>query len=211
MASKRFRLMKMQGYPARSHARSQHHAALTAPTSAASRPCIRASARLTAAPPTSDAWPSRCSSTGRVSRRRARRPPGTRARNCRAPGGRRGRLRPAARRAAGPATGSRLPSRRGRSRSACVVNGRLRQAGAGAVRRACSARRNETPGGILPLRVCTVLPRGDPFMAVRTRDGHAHAVHVGLPEPALRLPPCVARHAQRHREGLVRLVHRVRA
>ena len=77
--------MKMQGYPARSHARSQHHAALTAPTSAASRPCIRASARLTAAPPTSDAWPSRCSSTGRVSRRRARRPPGTRARNCRAP------------------------------------------------------------------------------------------------------------------------------
>ena len=28
--------------------------------------------------------------------------------------------------------------------------------------RACSARRNETPGGILPLRVCTVLPRGDP-------------------------------------------------
>ena len=77
--------------------------------------------------------------------------------------------------------------------------------------RACSARRNETPGGILPLRVCTVLPRGDPFMAVRTRDGHAHAVHVGLPEPALRLPPCVARRAQRHREGLVRLVHRVRA
>ena len=30
-----------------------------------------------------------------------------------------------ARSAAGPATGSRLPSSRGRSRSACVVNGRL--------------------------------------------------------------------------------------
>ena len=121
--------------------------------------------------------------------------------------------------------------------SMCVVNGRLRQAGEGAVRRACSARRNETPGGILPLRVCTVLPRGDPFVAVRTRDGHAAAgcvphgipdgrsasgfgrhaeagihrgirvprqtmdttrrgrqvlanvVHVGLPEPARRLPP----------------------
>ena len=35
-----------------------------------------------------------------------------------------------------PATGSRLPSRRGRSRSACVVNGRLGQTGEGAVRRA---------------------------------------------------------------------------
>ena len=52
---------------------------------------------------------------------------------------------------------------------------RLRQAGEGAVRRVCSARRNGTPGGILPLRVCTVLPRGDPFVAVRTRDGHVHA------------------------------------
>ena len=51
------------------------------------------------------------------------------------------------------------PAGGGRSRSACAVNGRLRQAGEGAVRRACSARRNETPGGILPLRVCTVLPR----------------------------------------------------
>ena len=40
--------------------------------------------------------------------------------------GRRRRPRPAARRAAGPATGSRPPSRRGRNRSACVVNGRLR-------------------------------------------------------------------------------------
>ena len=33
-----------------------------------------------------------------------------------------------------PATGSRLPSRRGRSRSACVVNGRLRHEGEGAFR-----------------------------------------------------------------------------
>ena len=33
------------------------------------------------------------------------------------------------RRAAGPATGSRPPLRRGRSRSACVVNGRLRHTG----------------------------------------------------------------------------------
>ena len=38
---------------------------------------------------------------------------------------------PAARRVAGPATATRPPSRRGRSRSACVVNGRLRQAGEG--------------------------------------------------------------------------------
>ena len=36
--------------------------------------------------------------------------------------GRRGRPRPAARRAAGPATGSRPPLRRERSRSACVAN-----------------------------------------------------------------------------------------
>ena len=43
------------------------------------------------------------------------------------------RPRPAGRRAAGPATGSRLPLRRGRSRSACVVNGRLRHTGKDAV------------------------------------------------------------------------------
>ena len=36
-------------------------------------------------------------------------------------------------RATGPATGSRLLSRRGRSRSACVVNGRLRHDGNGTV------------------------------------------------------------------------------
>ena len=41
-----------------------------------------------------------------------------------------------ARRAAGPATGSRPPSRRARSRSICVVNGRLRHEGDDAVRRA---------------------------------------------------------------------------
>ena len=39
-------------------------------------------------------------------------------------------------RAAGPATGNRPPLRRGRSRSAYVVNGRLRHAGEGAVRSA---------------------------------------------------------------------------
>ena len=93
---------------------------------------------------------------------------------------------------ASPRLGSRPPARRRPPRRAwcrlrrrlapsppwspvCVVNGRLRQAGDGAVRLACSARRNETPGGILPLRVCTVLPRGDPFVAVRTRDVHAPA------------------------------------
>ena len=48
------------------------------------------------------------------------------------------RRRLAGRRAAGPATGSHPPSRRGRSRSACVVNGRLRHMGEGAVRRAPS-------------------------------------------------------------------------
>ena len=42
--------------------------------------------------------------------------------------------RPAGRRAAGPATGNRLFSTRGRSRSACVVNGRLRQLLAGYAR-----------------------------------------------------------------------------
>ena len=66
------------------------------------------------------------------------------------------------------------------SRSVCVANGRLRQAGEGAVRRACSARRNGTPGGILPLRVCTVLPRGDPFVAV-----YGPATATCLPTPAL--------------------------
>ena len=44
--------------------------------------------------------------------------------------------RPAVRRAAGPAAGSRSPSRRGRSRSACIANGRLRHTGKDAVRRA---------------------------------------------------------------------------
>ena len=44
--------------------------------------------------------------------------------------------RPAARRAAGPATGSRPLLRRGRSRSGCVVNGRLRHAGKNTSRRA---------------------------------------------------------------------------
>ena len=39
--------------------------------------------------------------------------------------------RPAVRRAAGPAAGSRPPSRRGRSRSACIANGRLRYTGDG--------------------------------------------------------------------------------
>ena len=74
----------------------------------------------------------------------------------------------------------RAASRRGRRRSACVVNGRLRQAGEGAVRRACSARRNGTPGGILPLRVCTVLPRGDPVVAV-----YGPATATCMPPPAL--------------------------
>ena len=46
------------------------------------------------------------------------------------------RPRPAARRATGPATGSRPPVRRERRRSACVVNGRLRHTVEGAVRRA---------------------------------------------------------------------------
>ena len=41
-----------------------------------------------------------------------------------------------ARSAAGTATGSRLPSSRGRRRSACIVNGRLRHTGEDAVRRA---------------------------------------------------------------------------
>ena len=80
---------------------------------------------------------------------RARRPSGARARSCRVPVGRRERRtrsrggrgqrrrsQPAARRAAGPATGSRLLSRRGRSRSACVVNGRLRHTRESALRRA---------------------------------------------------------------------------
>ena len=44
--------------------------------------------------------------------------------------------RPAARRAAGPATGSRPPLRRERSRSARVVNGRLRHTGEDPFRRA---------------------------------------------------------------------------
>ena len=87
-------------------------------------------------------WARGCGRAGRASRRRARRPTGARAGSCRVPGGRRGRRtrsrgrrgrrrrrRPAARRAAGPATGSRPPWRRGRSRSACVVNGRLRHIG----------------------------------------------------------------------------------
>ena len=50
--------------------------------------------------------------------------------------GRGRRPRPAVRRAAGLATGSRLLSRRGRSRSTCVVNGRLRHTRESAVRRA---------------------------------------------------------------------------
>ena len=74
---------------------------------------------------------------------------GARACSCRVPGGRRGRQtrsrgrrgrrrrpQPAARRVAGPATGSRPPSTRGHSRSACVVNGRLRHTGKNAFRRA---------------------------------------------------------------------------
>ena len=86
---------------------------------------------------------------GRASRRRARRPLGARACSCRVPGGRRGhrsrrrgrrgrrrRPRPAVRRVVGPATGSRPPSRRERSRSAGVVNGRLRQTDKGTFRRA---------------------------------------------------------------------------
>ena len=90
-----------------------------------------------------------CGRGGRASRRRAHRQSGACARSCQAPVGRRGRRtrrrgrrgrrrrpRPAARRAAGPATGSRPPLRRGRSRSACVVNGRLRHTVADAVRRA---------------------------------------------------------------------------
>ena len=44
-----------------------------------------------------------------------------------------GLRRPAARRAAGPATGSRPPSRRGRSQSACIANGRFRHTGKSAV------------------------------------------------------------------------------
>ena len=48
--------------------------------------------------------------------------------------------RPARAHAAAPATGSRLLSRRGRSRSACVVNGRLRYDGEGAVRQAPQSR-----------------------------------------------------------------------
>ena len=44
--------------------------------------------------------------------------------------------RPAVRRAAGPAAGSRPPSRRGRSRSACIANGRLRYTGKDPVRTA---------------------------------------------------------------------------
>ena len=46
--------------------------------------------------------------------------------------------RPAGCRAVDPATGNRPSSRRGRSRSTCVVNGRLRQTGKDAVRRAPS-------------------------------------------------------------------------
>ena len=72
-----------------------------------------------------------CGRGDRPSKRRARRQSGSRARSCRTPGGRRGRrtrsrgkrgprrrARPAVRCAAGPATGSRPPFRRGRSRSA---------------------------------------------------------------------------------------------
>ena len=44
--------------------------------------------------------------------------------------------RPAGRRAAGPATGSRPPSRRGRSRAACIANARLGHEGEGVFRRA---------------------------------------------------------------------------
>ena len=60
--------------------------------------------------------------------------------------------RPAARRAAGPATGSRPPLRRGRSLSACVVNGCLRHTVEGAGRHA--------PGG-LHGRMASVIACGD--------------------------------------------------
>ena len=47
-----------------------------------------------------------------------------------------------ARSAAGPATGSRLPSSRGRSRSACIVNGRLGHIGTHTALAGCSTSRH---------------------------------------------------------------------
>ena len=55
--------------------------------------------------------------------------------------------RPAGRRLAGSATGSRPSSRRGRSRSACVVNGRLRQEGRGRLPASAAVPARETTHG----------------------------------------------------------------
>ena len=81
-------------------------------------------------------------------------------------------------RAAGASTGSRPPLRRGRSRSACVVNARLRQAGEDAVRRAppCvvshvgfSVHREFLP----PARATASMLRSGPFTRAGNRQASA--------------------------------------
>ena len=55
------------------------------------------------------------------------------------------------RRAAGPAAGSRPPSRRGRSRSACIANGRLRHTRARAQGAPSPRRKVDLAGGVIRL------------------------------------------------------------
>ena len=79
-----------------------------------------------------------------------------------------------ARSAAGTATGSRLPSSRGRSRSACIVNGRLRQTGEGAVRPAPPCSTHTSPRTTRSWPPCW--RRNEP-------DTAAYRAHAGLERP----------------------------
>ena len=123
-----------------------------------------------------------CGRGGRASRRRARRPSGARARNGRVQVGRVYAGREVlvdvdgvdARSAAGTATGSRLPSSRGRSRSACIVNGRLRQTGEGAVRPAPPCSTHTSPRTTRSWPPCW--RRNEP-------DTAAYRAHAGLERP----------------------------
>ena len=79
-----------------------------------------------------------------------------------------------ARSAAGTATGSRPPSRHGRRRSACVVNGRLRQTGEGAVRPAPPCSTHTSPRTTRSWPPCW--RRNEP-------DTAAYRAHAGLERP----------------------------
>ena len=79
-----------------------------------------------------------------------------------------------ARSAAGTATGSRPPSRRGPRRSACVVNGRLRQTGEGSVRPAPPCSTHTSPRTTRSWPPCW--RRNEP-------DTAAYRAHAGLERP----------------------------